>query len=99
VKLLLATDSINPVSKDTYGQTLLSCAAGNGHHAVVKMLLATDGINPDPKDTDGQTPLWWAAENGHEAVQVAKKLPIFWCIRLQKIGNFFATRRGHQPRP
>jgi ankyrin repeat protein len=66
--MLLATDSINPDSKDRNSQTPLSCAAGNGHDIVVKILLATDGINPDSKDTEGQKPLWWAARNGHEAV-------------------------------
>src|SRR5271154_3810358 len=65
---LLATDGIDPDSKNDYGQTPLSWAAENGHEAVVKLLLATDGVDPDPKDSQGQTALSWAAANGHEAV-------------------------------
>jgi hypothetical protein len=55
-------------SKDTYGQTPLSRAAGGGHEAVVKLLVETGKVDVDSKDTYGQTPLSWAAEGGHEAV-------------------------------
>ena len=55
-------------SKDDYGRTPLSWAAGQGHEAVVKLLLGVEGVDPDSKDTDGQTPLAWAAGQGHEAV-------------------------------
>ncbi|KAI9861740.1 MAG: hypothetical protein M1813_005089 [Trichoglossum hirsutum] len=69
VKLLLATEKIDPDSKDNNGQTPLSQAARNGHEAVVKLLLATEKIDPDSKDNnDGWTPLSQAARNGHEAV-------------------------------
>jgi ankyrin repeat protein len=56
-------------AKDSYGQTPLSWAAGNGHEATMKLLLAKDDIDPDSKDTKyGRTPLSWAARNGHERV-------------------------------
>jgi ankyrin repeat protein len=55
VKLLLER-SVDIKAKDGYGHTLLSCAAKNGHEAVVKLLLGMNaGI--DAKDEDGQTPL------------------------------------------
>jgi ankyrin repeat protein len=38
VKLLLATDRVDPDSKDSYGRTPLSYAAASGHGAVVKLL-------------------------------------------------------------
>jgi ankyrin repeat protein len=38
VKLLLATDAVDPDSKSYNGQTPLSWAAGNGHEEVVKLL-------------------------------------------------------------
>lgn len=50
VKLLLATDGVNPDfkdnngSQDRYGQTLLLLAAGNGYGAVVKLLLAKPAL-------------------------------------------------------
>jgi Ankyrin repeats (3 copies)/Ankyrin repeat len=53
--------------KDTYSQTPLSWAAGNGHEAVVKLLLEK-GAELESKDNGGQTPLSRAAEKGHEAV-------------------------------
>jgi ankyrin repeat protein len=38
VKLLLATERVDPDSKDDGGGTPLSYAARNGHEAVVKLL-------------------------------------------------------------
>jgi ankyrin repeat protein len=55
-------------SKDKYSRTSLSCAAENGHEAIVKLLLDTSKVDADSKDKYSQTPLSWAAENGHEAV-------------------------------
>ena len=68
VELLLATERVDPDSKDNGGQTPLSWAARNGHEAVVKLLLATERVDPDSKGNDGWTPLSYAAANGHEAV-------------------------------
>ncbi|PVH90366.1 hypothetical protein DM02DRAFT_500703, partial [Periconia macrospinosa] len=78
VKLLLATDKVDPDSKGTRGirsydgLTLLSLAAQNGHEAIVKLLLATDKVDPDSKAVGkynkGQTPLSLAAQRGHEAI-------------------------------
>jgi ankyrin repeat protein len=69
VKLLLATDGIDPDSKDSNNRrTPLSWAAQNGHETVVKLLLAANGVDPDSKSYFGSTPLSWAAQNGHEAV-------------------------------
>ena len=65
VKALLATDKVNPDSKDSKGQTPLSWAARNGHDATVQLLLATEKVDPDSRDTYGRTPLSWAAEKGH----------------------------------
>ena len=55
-------------SKDSYGQTPLSWAAGNGHEAIVRLLLDTGKVDADSKDSYGLTPLCWAAENGHKAI-------------------------------
>jgi ankyrin repeat protein len=54
-------------SKDKYGQTPLSCAAGNDLEAVVKLLLERNA-DIEFKDEYGRTPLSCAAWNGHEAV-------------------------------
>jgi ankyrin repeat protein len=55
-------------SKNSYGRTPLSHAAGNGHEAVVKLLLKK-GAELENKDTKyGRTPLSRAAENSREAV-------------------------------
>ncbi|OCK78346.1 ankyrin [Lepidopterella palustris CBS 459.81] len=50
------------------GQTPLSYAAVNGHHAIAAFLLKTGRVNADSRDSCGRTPLWHAAERGHEAV-------------------------------
>jgi hypothetical protein len=69
VKLLLATDSIDPDPKDLiHSQTPLTWAAGSGHETVVKLLLAKDGVGFNSKDIYGRTPLWWAAKFGREGV-------------------------------
>jgi ankyrin repeat protein len=48
------------------GQTPLSCAAKNGHEAVVKLLLEK-GAELETKSNSSQTPLSYAADYGHEA--------------------------------
>jgi ankyrin repeat protein len=69
---LLARADVEVNSKDRYGRTPLSWAAGNGHEAVIRLLLARADVEADvevdSKDRDGRTPLSRAAENGHEAV-------------------------------
>ena len=60
--------NISPDSKDSYGQTPLLLAAGNGHEAIVKLLLNTGKVDVDSKDRFGRTPLSLAARNGHEAI-------------------------------
>jgi ankyrin repeat protein len=68
VKLLLATDAVDPDSKDARcGRTPLSRAAGMGHEAVVNLLLAKDIVDPNSQDRYDQTPLLLAAGNDHEA--------------------------------
>jgi ankyrin repeat protein len=39
VELLLASDGVNPDSKDIIGQTPLFLAESHGHNAVIKLLL------------------------------------------------------------
>jgi ankyrin repeat protein len=68
VKVLLARDDVDPESKDNYGRTPLSWAAGNGHEAVVKLLL-DQGIEINADGGKGAfDPLQAAAYGGHEAV-------------------------------
>ena len=55
-------------SKDGYGLTALSHAAGNGYEAVVKLLLMRDGVDLNSRDRFGRTALSRAARNGHETV-------------------------------
>ncbi|CZR68455.1 related to 2-5A-dependent ribonuclease [Phialocephala subalpina] len=58
----------NPNLRDTYGQTPLGHAVGNGHGAVDRLLPATGNVYADWRDGDGRTPLSYAARNGHESV-------------------------------
>ncbi|RKL37838.1 hypothetical protein BFJ70_g6791 [Fusarium oxysporum] len=68
VKLLLASDRLDPDTKDKNERTPLSWAAEEGHEAIVKLLLASGRVNPNVKDQYGWTPLWHAATKGYEAI-------------------------------
>ncbi|SCO24250.1 uncharacterized protein FFNC_15500 [Fusarium fujikuroi] len=56
------------LTKDDFGFTPLSFAAGKGHKAVVELLLAYVQVSPDSQDKLGGSPLFWATVNGHESV-------------------------------
>jgi ankyrin repeat protein len=64
---ILLEKGLKADSKDSYGWTPLSYAAGNGHEAIVKLLLEK-GAAIDLKNRYSDTPLLYAAENGHEAI-------------------------------
>jgi ankyrin repeat protein len=50
--------NMSPVdTKDSYGWTPLSNAAGQGHEAVVKVLVEQEDVEADSKNIVGQTPL------------------------------------------
>lgn len=66
VRLLLATDGVDPICRDYKGQTPLALAAKGGHDTVIKLLLAKNSVDPDSKDSYGRTPLMHAAARGHE---------------------------------
>jgi ankyrin repeat protein len=59
---------------DTYKQTPLVWAAGNGHNGIVTALLKhvpankQSKIDPNAQDARGRTALWWASSNGHSDV-------------------------------
>ncbi|KAG4427282.1 hypothetical protein IFR05_017235 [Cadophora sp. M221] len=76
VKLLLATDGVNPTSEDHCGQTPLSHAAEKGHEEVVKLLLDIPGVDPNEEDYDLRTPLAHAAIGGHAdvAMELASRM-------------------------
>ena len=65
VKLLLGA-SADVESTDDDGRTPLSCAAANGHLAVVEFLVKEARADVESKDSIyGRTPLSWAADWGH----------------------------------
>jgi len=55
-------------SKDNWGWTPLSLAAGNGHLEVVEFLVKEGGADVESKDLSQMTPLSYAASNGHLAI-------------------------------
>jgi ankyrin repeat protein len=69
----LDTSKVDVDAKDNYGRTPLSCAAQNGHQAVVKQLLDSGKVDVDSKDNYGRTPLSHTAQGGHQ--KVATLLP------------------------
>ena len=64
-RLVVKGADLNAV--DTYGNTPLHWAAGNGYAAVVEYLVAK-GASVNAVNRTGNTPLHWAAVNGHVAV-------------------------------
>lgn len=84
MKLLLARDDIEIVSKTRGGWTPLSFAIENGHNEVVKLLLAQDKIERDFKDSEDQTLLSLVVGNRHE--EVAELLLLGQSEKEGKIG-------------
>lgn len=68
VRLLLAQEDVRVDSKNIYGRTALSLAAGNGHGDVVRLLLMRGDVEVNSKDTYGRTPLSYAAEKEYDAI-------------------------------
>ncbi|KAJ3554767.1 hypothetical protein NPX13_g10522 [Xylaria arbuscula] len=68
VKLLLATERVDPDSKDRNGRTPLSWAAENGHEAIVNLL--KESADLDAVCAAGLTALQYAAFNHHNAVEL-----------------------------
>ena len=64
----LLENGANIEAKDNFGRTLLSCAALNGHEAVVRLLVEKGAAVDTQENSSGQTPLLAAASNGHEAI-------------------------------
>ena len=64
----LLENSAELESKDEYGRTALSLAAGRGHKAIVKLLLSRNDVAVDSHDIIGRTPLSRVAEEGQEAI-------------------------------
>lgn len=46
-----------------YGETLLHCAAANGHAGIIAYLVRIIGMDPNIKDATGATPAHYAASN------------------------------------
>lgn len=55
-------------TKDTYGRTPLSLAAGRGHLRVVQILGRVNGMDVNVTDLHGRTPFSLAARNGYAMV-------------------------------
>lgn len=71
MKILLEWN-INTSKVGKRGQTLLSCAASNGHEEVVKILIERDDINPQQTEKHGQRLL--SCNVSHEPERVVKIL-------------------------
>lgn len=99
VKLLLATDGVDPNSKDNKGRTPLSWAVAEGHEAIVRLLLANGGVDPDSGDNGGHTPLLIASSQGFEViVELLLKKGADILARDRKGGRtplHWAARNGH----
>ncbi|RAH40925.1 ankyrin repeat domain-containing protein, partial [Aspergillus brunneoviolaceus CBS 621.78] len=67
IKLLLATNRVDPEAQNSNRETPLWWAARNGHETIVTLLL-THGADPESRSLSGGTPLLWAARNGHAAI-------------------------------
>ncbi|QYS92690.1 hypothetical protein H0G86_000095 [Trichoderma simmonsii] len=69
VRRLLATNKIDPESKDKRaGRTALSWASENGHADVVQLLLSTDKVNVNSVSPDRSTALHYASLRQHEDI-------------------------------
>jgi ankyrin repeat protein len=89
VKLLLASDDVDPNGGNNCHLIPLCYAAKRGNVEIVKLLLAKDGIDPDQEDMVGRTALSHAAERGNKAI-VMRLLstglvdagPLVWYARI-----------------
>ncbi|THW78211.1 hypothetical protein D6D17_10225, partial [Aureobasidium pullulans] len=85
---------------DTYGQTPLAVAAGNGHEEVVQVLLGIVKTSVDQQDQQGRTPLSLAAANGH--LNIVQILLDTRLVDVNKMDFYFLTplsyaaKNGHE---
>ncbi|XP_062897899.1 ankyrin repeat and death domain-containing protein 1A-like isoform X3 [Mobula hypostoma] len=95
----LAKAGATLTARNRLGQTLLHCAAVQGHPSVIRYVVEDlEGIPVDDPDQNGKTPLLLAAESGHS--DVLSLLCELGCDlqAVDKESNsalHLATRRGH----
>ena len=87
----VAERSADIEAKDRWGRTPLSCAATNGHGAIVKLLLEKKA-NIKTRDNSGQTPLSRAAEDGRVAIV---KLLLEWGADIEAMDYSGQTPLSH----
>jgi hypothetical protein len=97
VEVLLAINWLLD-EQDSFGRTLLSYAAENGHEAAVRLLLKKRA-DVNSRDRFGQTPFSYAAENGHETIArllLENSPDVNSNDMYSRTLLFYAARAGHE---
>jgi len=97
VKIFLASDKVDPDSRDAKGRTPLSYAAEEKREAIVKLLLENNKVDPDSRDDGGRTPLSYAVGEKYDKLATEREAIVNMLLENDKVDLDSRDNKGRTP--